>query len=166
MHRFMGDGEWRDPQWAPPSAQSSQGRDTLGAARLKEGELKSQCEGGVGAGVEERGPAINMGQIRPQLADFIHPSPPTLPIHSSISQPSPRNNTPARCALMNSTFAPIPQSCLRRRKQSRHAGKAGRCVRTAMLNTSGTKERNDFSTCASGSCASSVTCQHVNVPAV
>lgn len=132
MHRFMGDGEWRDPRWAPPSAQSSQGRDTLGPARLKEGELKSQREGGV----EEKGSCHHMGQIRPQLADFIHPSPPTLPIHSSISQPSPRNNTPARCALMNSTFAPIPRSRLRRRTQSRHTAKTGRSVRTIMLNAS------------------------------
>lgn len=77
-----------------------------------------------------------MGQIRPQLADFIHPSPPTLPIHSSISQPSPRNNTQARCALTNSTFAPITQSCLRCRKQSCHRVKTSQCVRTTMLNTS------------------------------
>lgn len=136
--------------------------------KIKRGRVKKSVRGRGGGGGGGEGSCHHMGQIRPQLADFIHPSPPTLPIHSSISQPSPRNNTPARCALMNSTFAPIPQSCLRRRKQSCHAGKTGRCVRTAMLNTSETmiNERNDFSTCASGSCTSSVTCQHVNVPAV
>lgn len=101
------------------------------ACKIKRGRVKKSVRGRGGGG----GSCHHMGQIRPQLADFIHPSPPTLPIHSSLSQPSPRNNTPARCALMNSTFAPIPQSCLRCRRQSRHTSKTGPCVRTAMLNT-------------------------------
>lgn len=129
MHRFMGDGEWRDPQWAPPSAQSSQGRDTLGAARLKEGELKSQCEGGVGVGGEERGPAITWDRSdHSWLISFI-PRLPPFPSTPLLLSPLPEITHQRACALTNSTFAPIPQSCLRRRKQSCHAGKTGRCVR-------------------------------------
>ncbi|KAK5922703.1 hypothetical protein CgunFtcFv8_019944 [Champsocephalus gunnari] len=68
------------PQWVPPSAQRSQGRGTLGTERVKR---EGVGENGAGARGGTRF-CHHMGQIKPQLADFMCPSPPTLPIHPSV----------------------------------------------------------------------------------
>lgn len=72
------------PQWVPPSAPRNQGRDTLGTERMRERkrERELKTHGGWGA-------CHHMGRIKPQLADFIRPLPPTLPVHP-FCPPEPR----------------------------------------------------------------------------
>lgn len=103
----MGGREWRDPQWAPPSARSSQGRDTLGPARLKEGELKSGSEGGV----EERVPAITWDRSdHSWLISFIPrlpPFPSTPPFLSPLPQITHQRAAPAWVQLLPRCCNPV-----------------------------------------------------------
>lgn len=82
---FHGWEKMESPQWLLPSAQGSQWRETLGTEKVKERkrvkEKVWESRGREGLGGHH---CHHMGWIKPQLADFIRPLPPTLPITPSV----------------------------------------------------------------------------------